>query len=84
MAALPQLCWVLRAQLWERGRKGGLLPPALWGPGHDCPHPAGVTARGGARHVWRAVSSVLPACPRGLCRGRWAVPGDDTRCHISE
>lgn len=30
------------------------------------------------------VSGVVPAYPGGLGRGRWAVPGDDTRCHISE
>lgn len=30
------------------------------------------------------VSGVVPAYPGGLGRGRWAVPGDDTRCHMSE
>lgn len=53
----------------KRGRKGGLLLPALWGPGQDCPHPADVTARGSSRCAGCLEGLCLVSCPHGLDGG---------------
>lgn len=89
MAALPQRGGVLLAQLQlstrEKGQERGAAPPCPVGTGVS--HPTGVTARAGSRRAGCLEGLCLlslSACPRGFGRGRWTVPGDDSRCYISE